>query len=82
MLFSLFADGSNVDLLKADGGEHVLDTSVEGVDQELHTLTRRILRATLAFDMVGGSLTARVAAAMPRHSKILMVGAVSGEPSA
>lgn len=65
-------------LLKAEGAEHVLDTSVENFDAELRDLSRQ-LGATLLLDAVGGSLSSRVAAALPPHSKIVVYGALSGE---
>ena len=67
-----------VELLKKEGAVHVLDSSESGFDEQLRVLCQRH-EVRVAFDAVGGELTARIASAMPKGSKILVFGALSGE---
>jgi len=68
-----------VELLKKAGAVHVLDSTDPGFDEQLRVLchTHGI---GMAFDAVGGDLTARVATAMPKNSTVVVYGALSGEP--
>jgi NADPH:quinone reductase-like Zn-dependent oxidoreductase len=62
-------------LLRSFGAEHVLDSSQPEFDQRLAELCAR-LGATLAADAVGGEMTGRLLAAMPRGAQVLVYGAL------
>jgi NADPH:quinone reductase len=66
-----------VELLKKEGAIHVLDSSEPGFDEQLRVLCQKHT-IRMAFDAVGGDLTARVASAMPKGSKIIDYGALAG----
>jgi len=65
-----------VELLKHEGSEHVLNSADPNFDAELKTLARQ-LGATIALDAVAGELTARVLRAQPKKSRVLVYGALS-----
>jgi NADPH2:quinone reductase len=67
--------------LRQAGAEHVLDSSAPDFSAALKALAHR-LRATLALDAVGGSLSAVVAAALPRGGQVTVYGALGGEACA
>lgn len=67
------------DLLKREGAAHALDSSEPGFEERLRALAQRE-GATLALDAVGGEGTGVLARCMPRGSKIVVYGALSGEP--
>jgi NADPH2:quinone reductase len=67
-----------VELLKAEGAEHVLDSSGEDFDARLKELCAR-LGATVAFDAVAGEMTGRVLRAMPKGGRAIVYGALSME---
>jgi NADPH2:quinone reductase len=67
-----------VEMLKKAGAVHVLDSSETGFDEQLRVLCQKH-DIRLAFDAVGGALSARVAAAMPKSSKMIVYGALAGE---
>ncbi|MGA3211911.1 MAG: zinc-binding dehydrogenase [Terriglobales bacterium] len=69
-----------VELLRGMGAEHVLDSSDPGFDAALRDLCRRF-GATIGFDAVAGSMTARVLRAQPNGSRLLVYGALSVEAS-
>ena len=64
--------------LRADGRVHVLNSGEATFEQELHELCHR-LGATIAFDAVGGALSAILARAMPERSRVIVFGGLSGE---
>ena len=65
-----------VELLKREGSEHVLNSEDPAFDSALRELAR-LLGATIAFDAVAGELTARVLRAQPKHSRLLVYGGLS-----
>ena len=65
--------------LKDLGLEHVFDSSDASFDERL-AKTCKELKASIAFDAVGGELTCRLAMAMPPKSRIVILGALAGEP--
>ena len=67
-------------LLRKLGGEFVLNSSEEGFMDRLRETAGR-LKATIAFDAVGGELTAGLVEALPRGSQIVVYGALSGQPA-
>lgn len=65
-----------LELLRSEGSEHVLSSADPNFDSELKKLARE-LGATIGFDAVSGDLTARVLRAQPKHSRMLVYGALS-----
>ena len=62
-----------------DAGEmHVLASTAPGFIDELKALAHR-LKATIAFDAVGGAITAQLASAMPSGGRVVVYGGLSGE---
>lgn len=70
---------AQVELLKQQGAEIVINSSDSSFDQALSDVCRQ-QQALLLFDAVGGSLTLKVLAAMPRNSKAVIYGGLSYEP--
>ncbi len=70
---------AQVEALRADGAEHVLDSSADGFAGELRDRAAR-LGATLLLDAVGGETTGRVLAAMPQGSVARVYGMLSNAP--
>jgi NADPH:quinone reductase-like Zn-dependent oxidoreductase len=68
-----------VALLRDLGAEHVLDSSAPGFAGELGELCAR-LGASLAFDPTAGPGSGAVLAAMPKHSTLVVYGALSEQP--
>lgn len=68
------------DLLRALGAEYVLDSSDDEFASALRECAHR-LKATLAFDAVGGSQTRLIVDALPPGSTIVAYAALAGEPS-
>jgi NADPH:quinone reductase-like Zn-dependent oxidoreductase len=68
------------DLLRRQGFVHIVDSSQPGFEETLRTLTHT-LRATLLLDAIAGESTGQLAAAAPYGSKILLYGALSGQPA-
>ena len=62
--------------LRAQGAEHVLDSSTADFDAQLQALTKR-LHATLLLDAIGGTMTQQLAEAAPRGSTILLYSRLS-----
>jgi NADPH:quinone reductase-like Zn-dependent oxidoreductase len=67
-----------IDLLRAIGAQHILNSNDPNFDQDLRSLCRE-LRATVAFDAVSGEMTGRVLQAMPRGTHMIVYGALSLE---
>jgi len=68
-----------VQKLKSLGCEHVFDSHDASFQKRLAEACDQ-LKATIAFDAVGGELTRRLALAMPRESRIVVFGALADEP--
>ena len=84
-----------VELLEKEGAVYVLNSSEIGWEEQLQVLCQKLPSpqpsplsegrgskgegCRLVFDAVGGELTARVAAAMPKGSKLIVYGALAGE---
>lgn len=69
-----------VELLKKQGAEIVINSNDSDFDQQLSAACQRY-QANLAFDAVSGSLTSKVLDAMPKNSKVLVYGGLSYEPA-
>lgn len=71
---------AQVDLVREQGGEIVLNSSEAGFVQELRTAALR-LHATLLLDAVGGAMTQQLAEAAPFGSSILLYSPLSSQKS-
>ena len=69
-----------VDLLRKEGAEHVLDVNDAGFDAKLRELCHG-LRASIGFDAVAGEMSGRILRAQPEGSRLLVYGALSQEAS-
>jgi NADPH:quinone reductase len=67
--------------LVALGAQHVLNSGDPDFDAQLRGLCHT-LKAHLAFDAVGGVLSGQVLRAMPNASRMIVYGALSGQPCA
>ncbi len=67
------------DVLRSLGAEIVLNSETEHFREELKKEAAK-LKATIAFDAVGGSLTGTILTAMPNRSKVLVYGSLSMTP--
>ena len=67
---------AQVEFLKAQGADIVLNSSDEGFDQQLHDACHQA-NAHLAFDAVAGKLTNKLLKAMPQNSKVTVFSALS-----
>ncbi len=65
-----------VELLKAQGAEIVLNSNETGFEERLHDVCYQT-NTRLAFDAVAGELTNQVLNAMPQDSKVLVFSALS-----
>ncbi len=68
---------AQVAILKELGAEYVLDSSQPDFDTRLKELCHQ-LKATLAFEAVGGELTGRILEALPNGSELTICGRLSG----
>ena len=67
-----------VELLRAEGALHVLNSEEPDFDERLRSLCRE-LRVTVAFDAVAGEMTGRVLRAMRKGGRVIVYGALSQE---
>lgn len=69
---------AQAETLRALGAEHILDSEAEDFDRQLSGLCRR-LDVRLAFDAVGGGMTARLLSALPAEARVVVYGGLAGE---
>lgn len=67
------------EVVRQEGGEWVLDSSESGFADQLKKLAHQ-LKATIAFDAVGGEMTGTLLNAMPEDSTAFVYGALAGKP--
>ncbi|MDB4584675.1 zinc-binding dehydrogenase [Draconibacterium sp.] len=67
-----------VELLKAEGAEHVVNSSDANFDKKLKELAHA-LNATVIFDAVGGKMVQQLLDAAPKGSKLFIYGRLSDE---
>jgi NADPH2:quinone reductase len=77
-LVNLVRREEQVQLLRSLGATHVLNSSAEDFEEQLQETCQR-LRATTAFEAVGGDLTGTVMNVLPRGSTVYVYGALSEE---
>lgn len=80
-LVSIVRRAEQAEALRAEGAEHVLDTSEPDYDAQAARLFRR-LGVTVAFDAIAGASSGALAAAMPRGGKVVVYGGLSEQPCA
>ena len=76
-LINIVRKPEQVEQLKSEGEKYVLDSSAENFVEELKALSHK-LNATMAFDAVGGEMTANLFNAMPPVSEVILYGGLSG----
>ena len=69
-----------VERLRSEGREHVLDSSDPEFDRQLEELCRR-LGARVAFDAIGGAMTGRLLRALPPGGHVVVYGGLAREPA-
>ena len=67
---------AQIDLLKAQGADIVLNSNDEGFEQQLHDVCHQT-NTHIAFDAVAGPLTNQLLKAMPPNSKVTVFSALS-----
>ncbi len=67
---------AQVDLLKAQGADIVLNSNEAGFEQQLHDACHQT-NTRLAYDAVAGELTNQVLKAMPQNSKVIVYSSLS-----
>ena len=67
---------AQVDLLKAEGADIVLNSNDAGFEQQLHDACHQT-NAHIAFDAVAGQITNQLLKAMPPDSKVIVFSALS-----
>lgn len=68
-----------VELLRREGAEHVVNSSDAGFPDQLRDLCHK-LGATIGFDAVAGEMSATVLRAQPRRARLLVYGGLSFQP--
>ena len=68
----------HVKWLKEKKNKYILDSSEQGFENKLSVLTND-LKATIAFDAVGGESTSILLRAMPNSSTVVLYGGLSGK---
>lgn len=68
-----------VELLRREGAEHVVNSSDAGFPDQLRDLCHK-LGATIGFDAVAGEMSAIVLHALPRGARLLVYGGLSFQP--
>jgi NADPH:quinone reductase-like Zn-dependent oxidoreductase len=76
-LIDIVRKAEHVKQLKAEGAEYVLNSSAENFVAQLKSLAHE-LNATMAYDAVGGEMTAQLLNAMPANSEVVLYGGLSG----
>jgi len=71
---------AQVDLVRSEGGEHILNSTEPGFGEQLRALTYK-LHATLLLDAVGGGMTQQLADAAPFGSTLLLYSPLSSQKS-
>lgn len=69
----------HMELLKSQGEEYVLNQREEAFGEALNFFAHK-LKATTAFDAVGGEVTGTMIGCMPENSQVILYGGLSGDP--
>ncbi len=76
-VINIVRKAEQLDQLKAEGEKYILDSSAEDFAEQLKALANK-LNATMAYDAVGGEMTAQLLNAMPPDSEVILYGGLSG----
>ncbi len=76
-LINIVRNDSYIEELKAEGADYVLNSQAPGFEAKLKELAEKE-NATIAFDAISGSFTAKVVAAQPKDSVCYLYGALEG----
>jgi NADPH:quinone reductase-like Zn-dependent oxidoreductase len=79
-VINLVRRAEQVELLRAMGAEHVVNSSEAGFEETLRDLCHK-LGATIGFDAVAGETSAIVLRAQPPGARLLVYGGLSLQPS-
>ena len=77
-IINVVRKAAQVEALKAEGAEHVLNETAPDFDEALKALCKE-LRCRMAFDAVGGAMTFRLAEALRGQGRIEIYGGLSGK---
>jgi len=78
-VINLVRKPQQLEQLKAEGNQYVLDTNDKDFELSLNKLASQ-LRATASIDAVGGELTGKMLNAMPVGGELVLYGGLSGNP--
>ncbi len=77
-LINIVRRAEQVAILQAEGATYILNSSEPDFTHRLADLSRQ-LKATIAFDAVGGDLTGTLLTGMPNGSRVVVYGALAGD---
>lgn len=77
-LVNIVRRAEQVELLRREGAEHVLDNNAPDFDERLRLLCRE-LDVRIAFDAVAGQMTGQLLRAMSKGGRVIVYGALSQE---
>ena len=77
-VISIVRREEQVEILEAEGAEHVINSSTDFFQKELNILSNK-LNATIIFDAVGGSMVQEILNAVPKNSDLFIYGRLSQE---
>ncbi len=78
-VINIVRKAEQVEALKTAGEEVVLNSNDEQFEEELKKLAHEFT-ATMAYDAIGGKMTAQLINAMPADSEVIVYGGLSGMP--
>jgi NADPH:quinone reductase-like Zn-dependent oxidoreductase len=78
-VINLVRKPAQVEALKSEGVEYVLNISDDNFDAQLRALTSE-LEPTAAIDAVGGELSGKLFNALPINGEVIVYGGLSGQP--
>jgi NADPH:quinone reductase len=79
VLINIVRRQEQVDILREEGAEIVIDSSTDAFEEELKHKIREF-KPTAFFDAIGGKFPSKVLSLMPNNSTMYVYGNLSGEP--
>jgi NADPH:quinone reductase len=79
-LVNIVRSSSQVELLTQMGAKHVLDSNAPNFKEKMGEVFQK-LNVTLALDAVGGEMTGNLLSALGKGGRVIVYGALSGQPS-
>ena len=77
-VISIVRRDEQVELLKTEGAEHILNSSIPGFENSLYEISHQ-LNASVVFDAIGGKMTRQLLEAVPNGSTLFVYGRLSDE---